>query len=315
MSNSLKPILSSVGGVPTADTGVSVAPMTSAPSSPSKIVVRVGGAVQDCAVYKSSPVANTGALKAAEDYAAAVARIAEGVADETIRDLFDKRHGFSCEEMREPGHVSDYVSLSDFSTITGYRSYPMRTALSNVIGDGKPVRTESAAHETKPVKTLHRDCKFVPIREPLLTKDKKGDIVEIRIEYKRDEYIDGVMHHVLKCSVQRLYIVHRDDGSSYEDRMYVRYIYNNTSVSTINTEVKSTGTTSEEAVAAKTRFQRTGQQGASEAPIRLMITDMEKTPSFMIAFNAERIVLYCLDDTVTEYRITSCKAIRSATPR
>jgi hypothetical protein len=312
MSNSLKPIIASVDGVPTGVSGVSVAPMSPGAGSPAKLVVTDGGANQDCSTQKSSPVASVGTLRAMEAYTAAVSQVAEGVSDETIQGLLGARKGFSCEEMRAPGHVSDYVSLADFSTVTGYRLYPMRTAEHYVLGDENIVRTESASLGSRPVRTLHQACKYVPVREPLLTRNKKGDLVEIRIEYKRDEHIDGVTHHVRKCSVQRLYIGHRDDGCSYEDRMYVRYIYANTSVSTLNTEVKSTETTAAEAEPAKTRFQRAGQSGTTDAPIRLVITEMQKAPSFMIAFNASRIVLYCLDDTVTEYRITSCKAIRSA---
>jgi len=312
MPNSLKPILASVSGQPVSGDGISVAPQDAAPGSPAKIVVVSGGTTQDCVVRRSAPVVDVGALKEAESRISGVAQLASSIRSETLQALFDDRSGYSCEELRDPSHVSDYVSLGDCCRISGYREYPMRSASHNVISDDTVVCTLSQDNATTPVRTLHQSCKYVPIKEPLLTRDKKGDIVEVRIEYKRDEYIDGVTHHVCKCSTQRLLIKRRDDGCAFRDMMTARYVYANTSVATIDTEVRTTETSEAAAAPAKTRFQREGQPSSEDAPIRLVITDMKKTPSFVIMFNEERIVLYCLDPTVTEYRITSCKAIRSA---
>ena len=310
MANSLKPILSSIDGSAVEGDGVSVAMQDDA-----QIVVMAGGSVQGCEPHIASPTADVGKLKAAESYALeTINSVATDsmLSDEQIARQLSVRNGYMCEELRDPSHVSDYVSLADYSYTVGYKVYPMRTFYYNVIYDGTPVCTETVARELKPVRTMTQECKYVPIKEPLLTSRNKGDMVEVRIEYKIDPGIEG-MPSIKADTTQRLYIKHRTDGCDYDDRMYVRYIYGNVP-DVEETFVKATKTTVEAAEIAKTRFVRTGQTATETAPIGLVIISLRRTQLFMLGFNENRIVLYCLEPLISEYRITSCKAIHSAEP-
>lgn len=248
-------------------------------------------------------VATCGMLKTAIGKIGAVSAASSEISESDIDNAFSQRRQFSCEEMREEGNVSDYVSFADYSGPVSYRTRTSDVRLFDIIYDGAPIHGEDENHN---IKTEYTTAWVVPNKENLLTKQHKGDMVEIRIEYVNTEPFGGGTQEVRKCSVQRIDLgcIQPDAGS-----LLCRKIYDKGASETsvrIATQYGA-GTTTDIQTCYSDK-----NHNVKYSPLSLMFPSVSKTAVFMMAFNRERLIVYRTSETVSRFRITSCRAIRSA---
>ena len=246
-------------------------------------------------------VATCGMLKEAKEKIGAVASASAGIDASDIDAVFAQRHWFSCEEMREDGNVSDYVSFADY---VGPVSYGVRTSdirRSDVVFDHAPVHWEDSSHN---IQTEYTTAWVVPVTDNLLAKRRKGDMVEVRIEYVNSEPYGGGTQQVRKCSVQRFDLGYQQPS---DGGLMFRKVYDKGSTTTavrIATRY-GMGTVSD----IKTSYKERGN--LRESPLSLLLPCVSRTGVFLIAFDKERLVVYRISDTISRFRVTSCRAIHS----
>lgn len=249
-------------------------------------------------------VATCGILKDAKEKVLAVASASALLPEADIDAIFAERMGFSCEEMREPGNVSDYISFADY---VGPVSYHMRTSdirMADIMYDGAPIHGDDADHN---IKTRYATAWVVPDIENLLDKQHKGDMVDVRIEYVNSEPYGGGFQKVRKCSVQRLDLgcAQPADGGMLCRKVYdkgasetsvrIATLYGNNTVTPIKT------------------YYADENDNAKYSPMVLKFPSVSRTCVFLIAFNKDRLVVYRISDTISKFRVSSCRAIRSVT--
>lgn len=247
-------------------------------------------------------VATCGMLKEAKEKIAAVAAASAGIEASDIDDVFAQRHWFSCEEMREAGNVSDYVSFADYTGPVSYRTRTSDIRRSDIIFDHRPVHWGDVSHN---IKTEYTTAWVVPVSENLLSKRRKGDMVDIRIEYVNSEPYGGGTQLVRKCSVQRLDLgcPQPPDGGL----MYRKVYDKGSSTTAVRIATRyGEGTLSD----VKTSY-RDKKNNRQTAPLSFLLPCVSKTGVFLIAFNRERLIVYRISDTISRFRVTSCRAIHS----
>lgn len=248
-------------------------------------------------------LATGGLLKDAVVRIRKVARLSSAIPVEDIDNAFSQRMGFSCEEMREEHNVSDYVSLSDYIGPVSYKTRMSETRMSDVTYDGAPICWEDTSNT---IKTEYTASWVEPVVDTMLTKQRKGDMIDILIEYVNLEPVGGVFQPVKKCSVQRF-----DLGGEQppDDGLMYRKVYDHGSSETASSIAFKNGDSGP--VKNIQTCYVDDAHNERYADLSILFPCVSRTGVFLVAFNKNRLTVYCTSDYVSEFKITSCRAIRS----
>lgn len=242
----------------------------------------------------SAAVARLHAVKAASDALPTI----------DIDMAFAERDGFSCEEMRDAWNFSDYVSFADFKTPYLFKKQIVRKELHDVMLDWNPVCGEDGEHSIKTEVPIY---KIIPMYANMFTPQQKGDLVDIRIEFIRREYCGGE-RLVRKCNVQRLYLMQPRGWTSANDAMMTRDVPD---IGYVDHHVR-VATQYQGGTVSDITTEYGNSPSVIRTPLSFIYTTVEKTILFVIAFNVDRLIAYCVSDIVDRFRITSCRAIHPA---
>lgn len=274
-----------------------------------------GGTTSDCSPYspyidygggdlrQTGLVVTCGMARDAVSLIEAVEVSASTVEATDMDEALSVRRGFRCEELRESGFDSDYISFDDYKTPTAYHIRTSKTILADIIYDGAPIHGEDASHN---IKTERHTAWVVPEIDKALDKSRKGDLVEIRIDYINSEAHESEVRTVRKCSVQRI-----DLGSANAEcgGMMFRKVYDFGSAEK-GAAIATQYGADDKIEPIKTRYDD-DQGNQHTAPLSMRHPEMSRTAVFVIAFNKSRLVVYRTSDSVIHFKIASCRAIHS----